>query len=98
MSYLFPILRSIDEGIEHWIDPAHWESVEGLSVERVEFFTFLPDFLPRAFLSAAVGIERWLERSSARIYSVHYMAVVRRSSSAEGLSGSEMAAAESGAL
>ena len=98
MSYLFPILRSIDEGIEHWIDPAHWESVEGLRVERVEFFTFLPDFLPRAFLSAAVGIERWLERSSARIYSVHYMAVVRRPSSTERLSGSPMAAAESGAL
>lgn len=98
MSYLFPILRSIDEGIEHWIDPAQWESMEGLRVERVEFFTFLPDFLPRALLRAAVGIERRLERSSARMYSVHYMAVVRRPSSPERLSGSEMAAAESGAL
>ncbi|HUF31391.1 MAG TPA: lysylphosphatidylglycerol synthase domain-containing protein [Gemmatimonadaceae bacterium] len=97
MSYLFPILRSIDEGIEHWIDPAYWGSADGLRVERVEFFTFLPDFLPRPLLRAALGIERWLEHSAARMYSVHYMAVVRRPSVTEPVTGSTMAAAESGA-
>lgn len=78
MGYVFPMLRSIDEGIEHWIDPAHLNGIEGLERVRVEYFTFLPDFLPRPLLGIALGLEQWLERSRMRRYSVHYMAVLRK--------------------
>ena len=78
MGYVFPVLKSIDEGIERWIDPASWRRVQGLALERVEYFTFLPDFLPRALLRAVLPVERWLERSRLRPWSVHYMAVLRR--------------------
>jgi SAM-dependent methyltransferase len=78
MGYVFPMLRSIDEGIEHWIDPVHLNGIDGLDRVRVEYFTFLPDFLPRPLLRIALGLERRLERSRMRRYSVHYMAVLRK--------------------
>jgi SAM-dependent methyltransferase len=78
MGYLFPVLRSIDEGIERWIEADRWRAVEGMRLERIEYFTFLPDFLPRALLQGVLPLERWLERSRLRRYSVHYMAVLRK--------------------
>lgn len=78
MGYLFPVLRSIDEGIERWIDAEQWNDVDPMRLERVEYFTFLPDFLPRALLRAVLPLEHWLERSPLRRYSVHYMAVLRK--------------------
>jgi SAM-dependent methyltransferase/uncharacterized membrane protein YbhN (UPF0104 family) len=81
MGYVFPLLRSIDEGIEHWIDTDRWAEAEGLQVERVEYFTFLPDFLPRGLLPGILALERRLERSRFRPYSVHYMAVMRKRAS-----------------
>ena len=78
MGYLFPILKRIDEGTEWWIDPRHWEGVSGLRLERVRYFTFLPDFTPRVFMKPAVLFERLLERGPTRTYSAHYMAVLRR--------------------
>jgi hypothetical protein len=47
-------------------------------VERIEYFTFLPDFTPRAVLPWALRLERRLERGRWREYSAHYMAVLRR--------------------
>jgi SAM-dependent methyltransferase/uncharacterized membrane protein YbhN (UPF0104 family) len=78
MGYVFPVLRSIDEGIERWIDPDRWRETEAMHLERIEYFTFMPDFLPRALLRGVLPLERWLERSPLRQYSVHYMAVMRK--------------------
>ena len=30
MGYVFPVLKSIDEGTEHWIHPRHWAGMPGL--------------------------------------------------------------------
>ncbi|MCC6316267.1 MAG: flippase-like domain-containing protein [Gemmatimonadaceae bacterium] len=78
MGYLFPILKSIDEGTEWWIDPRTWERVDGLTLDTVRYFTFLPDFTPKFLLAPAVGVERMLERGPTRAYSAHYMAVLRK--------------------
>jgi hypothetical protein len=78
MGYVFPVLRSIDEGIEHWIDADRWTKVAGLRLEKVHYFTFLPDFLPRSLMRIALPLERWLERGPARTFSVHYMAVMKK--------------------
>jgi SAM-dependent methyltransferase/uncharacterized membrane protein YbhN (UPF0104 family) len=78
MGYLFPILKSIDEGTEWWIDPRSLASRDGFHLEDVRYFTFLPDFTPRALLGFAVTVERWLERGPTRPFSAHYMAVMRR--------------------
>ncbi len=78
MGYLFPVLKVIDEGTEWWINPAAWPLGAPLEVERVTYFTFLPDFLPRWLLGIAQPLERWLERSPLRRFSVHYMVVMRK--------------------
>ncbi|MBK8248084.1 MAG: flippase-like domain-containing protein [Gemmatimonadetes bacterium] len=78
MGYLFPILKSIDEGTEWWIDPRTWEHVEGIRLRDVRYFTFLPDFTPRFLMRPAVAFERLLERGPTRTWSAHYMAVLQK--------------------
>src|SRR5690606_6598527 len=80
MSYLFPLLKSIDEGTELWIRPTRLPPVPHArwSSERT-FFTFLPDFLPGVVLRWLAPLERWLERSRWQRYSAHYMVALRRS-------------------
>jgi SAM-dependent methyltransferase len=78
MGYVFPILRSIDLGTEHWIEPDRWGHTAGMALVTVTHFTFLPDFVPRALAGVLRRLERWLENSRFRDYSVHYMATVRK--------------------
>jgi SAM-dependent methyltransferase len=78
MGYLFPMLKSIDEGTEWWIDPRTWASAEGFGLADVRYFTFLPDFTPRGLMRPALAVERWLERGPTRAFSAHYLAVLRR--------------------
>lgn len=78
MGYVFPLLKKIDEGTEWWIGPDIWKSVAGLRLVRVEHFTFMPDFIPASLMKPVLAIDRWLERSWLRPYSVHYMAVLER--------------------
>jgi SAM-dependent methyltransferase/uncharacterized membrane protein YbhN (UPF0104 family) len=80
MGYLFPILKSIDEGTEWWIDPRSLADCDGLDLESVRYFTFLPDFTPRAVMGPALAFERLLERGPTKPFSAHYMAVLRRTS------------------
>ncbi len=78
MGYLFPLLKSIDEGTEWWIDPRFWAAVPGLALRDVRYFTFLPDFTPRFLMGPAVAFERLLERGPTRPWSAHYMAVLQK--------------------
>lgn len=81
MGYIFPMLKSIDEGTEHWIDPRSWRAATGMQLEAVRYFTFLPDFTPRLLMRPALAVERWLERGPTRALSAHYMAILRRTPS-----------------
>ena len=79
MSYWFPLLCDIDEGTEEWIKPSRLPRVEGAVWSRdVDYFTFLPDFTPRAALRALTSVEARLERSSIRSWSAHYAASLRK--------------------
>ena len=75
MSYFYPLIRAIDEGTESWIHPDRLPLVDGAQwqTER-DFFTFLPDFLPAFFARRLEIVERWLEESSLRRWSAHYVA------------------------
>lgn len=79
--YAFPILRSIDEGTERWIDPRSLAELTGFAHERTTYFTFLPDFVPRAMMPPLLAVQRRLERSPVREWAVHYFAVLRKPSS-----------------
>ena len=78
MGYIFPILKSIDEGTEWWIEPARWNSLDGVHLTSLQYFTFLPDFIPHFLMKLAIVIERKFETSFLRPYSVHYIAVVQK--------------------
>jgi len=81
MGYLFPILKTIDEGTELWIDPRWWDRRDELHMQSVRYFTFLPDFTPKVFMRPALWLERLLERGPTRSYSAHYMAILLRPAS-----------------
>jgi 2-polyprenyl-3-methyl-5-hydroxy-6-metoxy-1,4-benzoquinol methylase len=78
MSYLFPLLRSIDLGTEHWLDPQRLPSTGGLVLQGVRHYTFLPDFTPAWVYRALAGLERRLERSSFAGYGAHFTAIYVR--------------------
>jgi len=79
LAYIFPILKGIEEGTEPYMDPRELCEVPGLKLEHIDFFSFIPDFMPAAFMRAAVSFERVLEQSSLSHYSAHFMAVFRKS-------------------
>lgn len=78
MGYVFPSLNCIDEGIERWLLAHELHRYTDAQVVNVEYFTFLPDFVPAPIVKLLSPIERWLERSSLRVFSAHYMAVLRK--------------------
>ncbi len=75
MSYVFPLLRRIDEGNERWINPKALPELPNGRWVNVEYFTFLPDFLPSPLVRLLKPFESWLETSPWRHLSAHYVAV-----------------------
>jgi ubiquinone/menaquinone biosynthesis C-methylase UbiE/uncharacterized membrane protein YbhN (UPF0104 family) len=78
MGYVFPSLNCIDEGVERWLLAHRLDQYTSAPVVDVRYFTFLPDFVPGAVVRLLAPVERFLERSRARVYSAHYMAVIRK--------------------
>jgi ubiquinone/menaquinone biosynthesis C-methylase UbiE/uncharacterized membrane protein YbhN (UPF0104 family) len=77
MGYVFPSLNCIDEGVERWLLPQQLGQYTDAPVADVRYFTFLPDFVPQPIARLLGPLERWLESSSLRVYSAHYMAVLK---------------------
>ena len=76
MGYFFPLIRKIDDGTEQWILPSWLPRIKsGAWDERIEYFTFFPDFIPAVILRRLSGLEAALERSHLRRFSAHYMAI-----------------------
>ena len=70
---------------------------DGFHLEDVRYFTFLPDFTPRALMGAGVAVERMLERGPTKPFSAHYMAVLRRRADTSPSHGVEVGVAASSA-
>ncbi|HTU62193.1 MAG TPA: class I SAM-dependent methyltransferase, partial [Polyangiales bacterium] len=84
VGYLYPLLKKIDEGNEEWVLPTELPATRGAAWSPVvEYFTFLPDFVPRVILNLLAGVERALENSSARRMSAHYQACLVKTALAE---------------
>jgi ubiquinone/menaquinone biosynthesis C-methylase UbiE/uncharacterized membrane protein YbhN (UPF0104 family) len=78
MGYVFPSLNCIDEGVERWLLAHKLHTYTEAQVVDVKYFTFLPDFVPAFVVRLLAPVERFLERSAVRVYSAHYMAVLRK--------------------
>lgn len=84
MSYVFPLVKAIDEGNECWLRVSSLPEVEGARWRSpVEYFTFTPDFLPSALLRVCAPIEHRIERSFLRVYAAHYLARLQKHTEAE---------------
>jgi hypothetical protein len=79
MGYVFPSLNCIDEGVERWLRADRMAQYTEAPVVDVRYFTFLPDFVPQFIVRILAPVERLLERSSLRVFSAHYMAVLEKS-------------------
>jgi ubiquinone/menaquinone biosynthesis C-methylase UbiE/uncharacterized membrane protein YbhN (UPF0104 family) len=78
MGYVFPTLNCIDEGVERWLLPHRMALYTDAPLVELRYFTFFPDFLPQAVVGLVSPLERLLEGSPLRVYSAHYMAVLRK--------------------
>jgi 2-polyprenyl-3-methyl-5-hydroxy-6-metoxy-1,4-benzoquinol methylase len=78
MGYVFPSLNCIDEGVERWLRPDALATYTTAPVIDVRYFTFLPEFLPDRVVRLLAPLERRFERSRLRVFSAHYMAVLRK--------------------
>jgi ubiquinone/menaquinone biosynthesis C-methylase UbiE len=77
MRHVFWRTRRIDRGDEEFLPDRRLPLGAAFRVERVEHYTFLPDFLPRPLLRPARAVESWLERTPLRRWGIHYTAVLR---------------------
>jgi SAM-dependent methyltransferase/uncharacterized membrane protein YbhN (UPF0104 family) len=87
MGYVYPSLNCIDEGVERWLPPHRLNAFTDAPIDRVCYFTFLPEFLPRPVVRLLTPIERLLEASPLRVYSAHYLAVFRKVTAAPDAAG-----------
>lgn len=79
MGYVFPVIRDIDEGTESWIRPNALPDIPGATWNAdVNYFTFLPDFIPPSLMRHFEGIEQRLEKSRMRHLSAHYVAALEK--------------------
>ncbi len=78
MGYVFPSLNCIDEGTERWLLPHRLGLYSGAPVVATSYFTFMPEFVPSFMLNLLRPVEAALEASRFRMYSAHYMAVIRK--------------------
>jgi len=74
MNYIFPLIKTIDEGIETWISPDRNSFGKFISREIV-YFTFMPDFIGSSFMKLLLPIEKKLELSRYKKYSAHYFRI-----------------------
>jgi ubiquinone/menaquinone biosynthesis C-methylase UbiE len=83
LSYVFPLLRSIDEGTERWLSPRRLPEAEAAEWDpEIDYFTFLPDFLPGALIGALAPLERLLESSRFKYMSAHFQACLVKTKAA----------------
>lgn len=78
LGYVYPVLKGIEEGNETYLDVRHLGDLPGLALRRVQFFTFVPDFVPPALLGMLTSLERWLERGPMASWAAHFVAVYER--------------------
>lgn len=77
-NYIFPLTSKIDKfGGENWISEKQFR-VNGFSIEEISYFTFVPNFTPKALLPLATAFEKKLEGSRLRTLAAHYVVVLRK--------------------
>ncbi len=79
LEYILPLFNPIDRGTEIWINPISLQHTPIFNLKTIDYFTFLPDFLPKWALRALHPVEKLLEHSPLNRLSCHYMAILQKS-------------------
>lgn len=84
MSYIFPLIKDIDDGTEVWLKETTGPFSEGWKLVKTEYRTFLPDFVPEFAYRRLWGVEQCLERNRhAAPFSAHVTFVLEKAGPAE---------------
>lgn len=78
LEYILPLFNPVDRGTEFWITPKSLKHAPIFNLTAIDYFTFLPDFLPKWVLLALNPLERLLEQSPLNHLSYHYMAILQK--------------------
>lgn len=79
MTYVFPLLKSIDDGTEVWLSPRQLKTeLGGNWVPETEYFTFFPDFIPSGLMNLLRPIETRMENSFLKTWSAHFCSGMRK--------------------
>lgn len=78
-NYVFPLTSKIDRfGGESWVAPREFGKIFPGKIEKINYFSFLPNFTPRKLIPIAGSIENALEASRLKVLSAHYVVVLRK--------------------
>ena len=78
-NYIFPLTSKIDKfGGERWIPVNHFMKTFKENFDGVFYFTFIPNFTPRALIPIASKVESTLEKSPLKRLSAHYVVVLKK--------------------
>jgi len=77
MDYIFPRIRNIDDGSEIWLSE-NLVRKSAFTVEKIEYFTFVPDFTPLFLMNTMIKLDKYLSKSSLSILGAHVMYVLRK--------------------
>ncbi|QSQ25578.1 methyltransferase domain-containing protein [Pyxidicoccus parkwayensis] len=84
MSYVFPLIKDIDDGTEVWLKETTGPFSEGWKLVTTEYRTFLPDFVPEFAYRRLWGVEQYLERNRhAAPFSAHVTFVLEKAGPTE---------------
>ncbi len=78
-NYIFPLTAKIDRfGGENWISAKKLSEIFSGTVEKKDYFTFIPNFSPHFLLPIAMKIEEFLEKTFFKKLSAHYVVILRK--------------------
>lgn len=79
LSYVFPLIKAIDEGTEIWMKGDEPSLMQGFQVLAKEYQTVLPDITPRFLLSWLSPLENWFESNRVwRHWAAHVTYVLEK--------------------
>jgi len=79
LSYVFPLIKAIDEGTEIWLRGDEASLMQGFRLVSKEYQTLLPDITPRVSLPWLEPMETWFEQSRLfRCWTAHVTYVLEK--------------------
>jgi ubiquinone/menaquinone biosynthesis C-methylase UbiE len=80
INYIFPRLKKIDTGEETYLREEYiLDAIKNKAkLEKIEYFSFIPDFIPKILLPFFKIIESLIEKTPLTKLGVHYVVIARK--------------------